>query len=43
MKTKGCEICQCTIWLDEDGWYESQFGITCVLCYRALEIKGAFW
>jgi hypothetical protein len=38
-----CGLCQCLIFPKEEEVHESQFGVTCVLCYRALEIYGKVW
>jgi hypothetical protein len=37
-----CGLCSSLIMQDEER-YDSQFGLTCILCYRALEIYGRVW
>ena len=38
-----CGCCHCVIFPKEEECFDSQFGLTCVLCYRALEIHGRVW
>jgi len=41
--THQCGICQCVMFIHEEEYFQSQFGITCVLCFRSLEIMGRVW
>ena len=38
-----CGVCQSIMYIHEEEYFHSQFGMTCVLCFRALEIHGRVW